>query len=121
MRKFLVIAIPIVTLAFFILVMISDNFLKYPLTTNDNIPRSIQELRQDVQNEKWEEANKKTDELSKSWKKVVKRVQFSAEKDEINAFDVNIVRLRGAIMSKDKSDAFMELGEAYEHWENIGK
>lgn len=121
MRKFLVIAIPIVTLAFFILVMISDNFLKYPLGTNDNIPGSIQELRQDIQNEKWEEANKKTDELSMSWKKVVKRVQFSAEKDEINKFDVNIARLRGAIMAKDKSSAFMELTEAYEHWDNIGR
>lgn len=121
MRKFLVISIPIVSLAFFILIMISDNFLKYPLGTNDNIPVSIQELRQDIQNDKWEEANNKTDELSKSWKKVVKRVQFSAEKDEINAFEVNIARLRGAIMTKDKSDAFMELAEAYEHWENIGK
>jgi len=120
-RKFLVIAIPIITLAFFILVMISDNLLKYPLGANDNIPGSIQELKQDIQNEKWDEANKETEELSKSWKKVVKRVQFSAEKDEINEFDMNIARLRGAIMAKDKSDAFMELSEAYEHWENIGK
>jgi len=121
MRKFLVIAIPIVTLAFFILVMNSDNILKHPLGKNDNIPGSIQLVMQDIQAEKWKDANNKTDELSKSWRKVVKRVQFSAEKDEINAFDMNIARLRGAIMERDKSDAFMELCEAYEHWDNIGK
>lgn len=121
MRKFFVIAIPIVTLALFILVMNSDMILKYPLENDDNIPVSIQKLQQDIQNEKWEEANKKTDELSVSWKKVVKRVQFSAEKDEINEFSMNIARLRGAIMTKNKSSAVMELTEAYEHWENIGK
>jgi len=121
MRKFLTIAIPIISLAFFVLVMLSDNVLKYSLGKNDNIPSSIQLLMQDLQNEKWEDASKKTDELSKSWKIVTKRVQFSAEKDEINAFDVNIARLRGAIIAKNKPNAFMELNEAYEHWENIGK
>lgn len=120
MRKLLVIAIPIVTLAFFILVMNSDNIFKYSLGKDNNIPQSIEKLTQYIQNEKWEEASNQTEKLSDSWKKVVKKVQFSAEKDEINAFNVNIARLRGAIMAKDKLNSFMELTEAYEHWENIG-
>jgi hypothetical protein len=121
MRKFLVRAIPIVTITLFILVMLSDNFLKKPLGINDDVPSSIQVLMQDVNEGKWDEANKKAEQLSKAWKKVVKRVQFNAEKDEINSFDMNLARLRGAIITKDKSNAILELSEAYEHWDNIGK
>ncbi|MGD9566960.1 MAG: DUF4363 family protein [Sedimentibacter sp.] len=121
MRKFLTIAIPIVSITLFILVMLSDNFLKKPLTNNDDIPASINLIIKDIEEERWSEARDKTDQLSNSWQKVVKRVQFSAEKDEINKFDMNIARLRGAIMAKDKSNAFIELSEAYEHWENLGK
>jgi predicted HNH restriction endonuclease len=121
MRKFLVITIPIVTLAFFVCIMLSGSFFKKPLGKGDNIPESIQLILQDVESENWEGANNKTDNLSNSWKKIVKRIQFSSERDEINAFDVSIARLRGAIDAKDKSDAFLELNEAYEHWDGLGK
>lgn len=121
MRNFLTKAIPIVSIAIFILVMLSDNVLKKPITNNDDIPKSINLVIKDIEEERWVEAKEKTELLSTSWQKVVKRVQFSAEKDEINRLDMNIARLRGAIMAKDKSNAFIELNEAYEHWENIGK
>lgn len=121
MRKFVIRTIPIVTLAFFILVMQSDNFLKKPLGRNDDIPKSIELIINDINQGKWDDANNNTYQLSKAWKKIVMRVQFSAEKDEINSLDINISRLRGAIMSKDKSNALLELNEAYEHWDNIGK
>lgn len=121
MRNFLTKAIPIVTLLLFILVMNSDNFFKKSLNDGDNIPKSIQIVIEDITNENWDNANKNTVELSNAWKKIVRRVQFSAEKDEINSFDMNLARLRGAIMTQDKSSAIMELNEAYEHWDNIGK
>jgi hypothetical protein len=121
MRKFLVIAIPIVTLVLFILVMESDIFLKRPLGKNDSIPNSIDAIVHDIQKDNWDKANKDTDNLSEVWKKIVKRVQFSSERDEINAFSINLARLRGSILAKDKSGAFSELYEAYEHWEDLGK
>lgn len=121
MRRFLVISIPIVTITLFILIMLSDKYLKKSLSTNDNIPLSIESVRTEIEDDNWTEANKKTDQLSNAWDKVVKRVQFSAEKDEISNFYKNIVRLQGAISAKDKTNAFMELNEAYEHWENLGK
>lgn len=121
MRRFLTIAIPIVSIALFILIMLSDNILKKALTNNDDIPKSINLIIKDIEEDKWSEAKDKTDQLSVSWQKVVKRVQFSAEKDEITSLDKNIARLRGAIMAKDKSNAFIELNEAFEHWENLGK
>jgi predicted HNH restriction endonuclease len=121
MRKFLVITIPIVALVFFVFIMLSGNILKNPLGKDDNIPESIQLLVQDIESENWESADVKADNLSNSWKKIVKRVQYSSERDEINAFDTSISHLRGAIMAKDKSGSLMALNEAYEHWDGLGR
>lgn len=121
MRRFLVISIPIVTIALFLLIMLSENFLKKPLTGDDDIQASIDAIKKDIENDNWSEAGKKTEQLSGTWDKIAKRVQFSAEKDEINGFYMSIARLKGAVAAQDKSDAYMELNEAYEHWENIGK
>lgn len=121
MRKFMVITIPIVALSFFILIMVSDSYLKGSLGKDDNIPQAIEGIIDDISNERWEEAKRNTEEIEGLWRKIVKRVQFSAERDEINAFSFNIARLHGAIMAKDKAGALVELREAYEHWEELGK
>lgn len=121
MRKFMVIAIPIVTLIIFVLVMLSADVLKRPLGKDDNVPEAILEIIQDVDNGRWEEVGRGTEKLEAAWKKVTKRIQFSAERDEINALSMNIARLHGAIMARDKANALAELNEAYEHWRDIGK
>ena len=121
MRKFLIRAIPIFALAFFVLVMLSNSFLKGPITKDDDIKESIEKVIDNVKEGQWEEADRNTDSLSKAWKKVAHRVQFSAEKDEIEDFTTCIARLRGAIQMQDKSNAIIELYEAYEHWVDIGK
>lgn len=121
MRRFFVIAIPIAALLFFVLVMLSGDVLKQSLGKDDNIPQSIETVIQAVNRENWEAANQTTDDLEKVWDKVVKRVQYSAERNEINAFLTNIARLKGAIQAKDKSIALTELNEAYEHWKDLGK
>ncbi|MHB8062122.1 MAG: DUF4363 family protein [Ruminiclostridium sp.] len=121
MRKFLIITIPTVTIVFFILIMLSGDFLKRPLGKADDIPESIQLIINDIKSESWDAADEKTERLSKAWDKVVKRVQFSSERDEINALYVNIARLHGAIWAKDKSGSLEELCEAYEHWDQLGK
>lgn len=121
MRRFLVISIPIVTIALFVLIMLSENYLKMPLRGDDDVPSSIDAIRKEIEDDNWTNARIKTDNLSSAWGKVVKRVQFSAEKDELDGFYINIARLKGAIAAQDKSNALIELNEAYEHWENIGK
>lgn len=121
MRTFLVRALPIVSLILFILVMLSGDVLKQSLSGDDNIPQAIETVMQDVHLEKWQAASQHTENLSKAWKKVVNRVQFSSERDEINAFTMNVARLRGAIQAQDKSSGLMELNEAYEHWRELGK
>ena len=121
MRKLLVIAIPIVVLVFFVLVMLSGDVLKQSLGKDDNVPQSIEAVIQDVSRDNWEAALQNTDALERVWDKVVTRVQFSVERNEINAFSTNIARLKGALQAKDKSIALTELNEAYEHWKDLGK
>lgn len=52
---------------------------------------------------------------------LVIRVQFSSERDEINAFTKSLARLHGAITAREKSNALMELYKVYEHWKDLGK
>jgi uncharacterized protein YoxC len=49
MRKFLVISIPVVTLAFFVLIMLSANYLKKPLGVDDNVPELVQVVTNNIQ------------------------------------------------------------------------
>jgi len=121
MRKFLVISIPIVTLVFFVIVMLSGDILKQSLGGDDNIPQSIETIIQNVNYENWDAANENTENLNRVWNKVVTRIQYSSERDEINAFSMNIARVKGAIQAKDKSIVLTELSEAYEHWRELGK
>ncbi|WP_238886621.1 DUF4363 family protein [Clostridium sp. YIM B02551] len=121
MRKFFVSSIPIVTIALFVLIMLSGNFLKRTPVHNITIPGAIDLIISDIEDEKWEDASKKVDQLSASWDKMVKIVQFSSERDEINLFDADIARLRGAIMAKDKTNSLIELKEANAHWEELGQ
>jgi restriction endonuclease len=117
----MVVAIPIVTLVIFILVMLSGDFLKRPLGEKDNIPQIISNISDDILKDNWKGVEEKTDELETVWKKLVKRVQFSSERDEINSFDTSIARLRGAIKLKNREDALMEISEALEHWKDLGR
>lgn len=120
MRKFMVVAIPVVLLTLFVAVMLSGNYLKYPMGEKDNVPALVQTLVNNINDEKWEEAKSNTDKLSDAWDRIVKRVQFSGERDEINGFSMNVARLRGAIMAKNKANALSEISEAFEHWKELG-
>lgn len=121
MRTFLVRAIPIVTLILFVLLMLSGDFLKKSFGNDDNIPLSIEAVIEDIKNENWEDAKKDTDALNEAWDKIINRVQYSSERNEINDFSVSLARLRGAIEAQDKSGGLQELNEAYEHWNDLGK
>ena len=38
-----------------------------------------------------------------AWKKIIPRIQFSVERDEIYNISLNIARLRGSISAEDKT------------------
>jgi hypothetical protein len=120
MRRLLIIAIPVATLLLFICIMFSGNILKKPLGEDDNIPKSIDDIIEAVNNEAWDEANGKFRSLESAWDKLIFRVQFGSERDEINKLSTSIARLKGAMEAEDKAESLMELYEAYNHWDRLG-
>lgn len=121
MRKFFVIFTPIAILTIFILIMLSGPFFKKSRGDWDNVPKHMDIITKAVTSDNWTLAEQNTSELETAWKAVVKRVQFSSERDEINALSVSIARLKASITAKDKTSALMELGETAQHWDDLGK
>ncbi|MEW9094289.1 MAG: DUF4363 family protein [Clostridiaceae bacterium] len=121
MGKFFEKAIPIGILIVFIVIMLSGSYLKKPLGKDDNLPLIIEATIDQVNHENWKQVDENINLLDDAWKKIVKRIQYSSERDEINSLGASLARLRGAVMAQDKSSALMELNEAYEHWRNLGR
>lgn len=120
MRRFLITIIPLITLALFVFIMLSGNILKRPLGEDDDIVGSLDDIIEAVNSDAWNEAGGKLQSLERAWNRVVNRVQFGSERDEINKLTTCLARLKGAIMAKDRAGALMELYEAYNHWIELG-
>lgn len=121
MKRILIFSLPIITLIFFFFIMTSANFLKQPTGEDDNLLKIIDEIKIDVNNGDWNSAENKNKSLYDAWQKICKRVQFSAERNELKDGDVSIARINGYIEARDKSGVLSELSELKEHWVDIGK
>lgn len=121
MRRFFAIFTPIAILIFSVLIMLSGNFLKKPRGDLDNVPKHMNTVTSAVLSNDWTSARKNANKLDSAWKIVLKRVQYSGERNEINALGVSISRIKAAITAKDKNSCLIELGEAQRHWLNLGQ
>ena len=121
MRKFIIIALPIVTILLSVLLMLSGTWLKNSSSLGKKITDNINSLGKSIQEEQWEETEKGIMELELNWKRVVRLVQFSVERDEINYFNSNLARLKGAVLAKEKADSLIELHDAFDHWKGLGR
>lgn len=65
-------------------------------------------------------AQRDLEDMEKTWRKVIPRIQFSMESDEINNLGISVARARAAITAKDQAGALKELEDAASHWHNLG-
>src|SRR5665648_1254387 len=102
MRKFMVIALPIVTLVLFVMIMLSSNILKQPLVGDDNVPQSIETVVQDINHENWEAANQNTENLNRVWDKVCLLYTSDAadEEDSVDLGGRRIIKKKKKIKKK---------------------
>lgn len=121
MKKSVRIIIPIILLGLFILAMTTGGLLKKPMSDEDDLISFIEKTEKEVLNQDWEKASTHLDDAKKAWKKVVMRIQFSAERDEINELHKTLDRTKGFIEAKDKGGAMGELAEARNIWKELGK
>lgn len=101
--------------------MLSGQFFKNPRGDWDNVPKHMDIISQAIISDNWTLAGKNADELESAWKYILKRVQFSGERDEINDLNVSIARLKASISSRDKNSSLVELSETRQHWIDLGK
>jgi len=120
-KRFLAILIPVALLTIFVLVMVSASYLKKPFGQDDNVPAIIEEIKTDVRSGDWSGAEDGADRLEKAWDIITKRVQFSAERDQLRDARTSIARLKGCIEAADSAGSLAELGEVKEHWTDIGQ
>lgn len=113
--------IPAFLLMFFVLIMNAGPYLKQPRGRSDDVAGSIRAVRADVLDQKWDSAGVGAGNLEKAWNKVIPRIQFSVEREEINSLSRNIYRLQGYITAGDMAGALAELREAERNWNGLDR
>ena len=121
MKKFISYAIPIVTLTAFVLLMLGGNYLKKPQTPSEDVVAFVELSIKHAKVEKWGMLNQDIANIDTAWKKIIPRIQFSVERDEIYNISLNIASLRGSIASEDKASTLIELNQIIENWDELTK
>lgn len=119
MKKWASYLIPVVSLIVFVLIMQGGCFFICSRSDKDAVPQYVDQVRSDLEAQRWDIAQEDLQRLDKAWKKVIPRIQFHAEMDAIDGIKENIARLHGSIAAEDLGLSLAELAELAEHWENL--
>lgn len=113
--------LPALVMLLFALFLTSDWLTKQPTGSEDDVQLWLQTVQRDVLSADWEAADSDWRRLQAAWQRVTRRVQFTVERDEIRGLSLSLARLQGAILAEDQAAALSELGEAAEHWRDLGR
>ena len=119
MKKFISFIIPIVTLTSFLIIMLGGNYFKRPHNSSEDVIAFINISIKDARVENWDKLNEDVTKIDYAWEKIIPRIQFSVETDEILDINLDIARLKGSIESKDKNSTIIELNEIVENWNDL--
>lgn len=119
MKKFISFSIPILALTVFVLLMLGGNYLKKPHNPSEDVIVFVELSIEHAKAEKWDMLDEDIVNINTAWKKIMPRIQFSVERDELYNISLNIARLKGSADSKDKTSALIELNEIIENWDEL--
>ncbi|MBU3126961.1 DUF4363 family protein [Clostridium tagluense] len=119
MKKLISYSIPIVTLTVFVLLMLGGNYLKKPHNQSEDVVAFVEVSIEHAKSEEWDMLQQDVTNIDLAWKKIIPRIQFSVERDEIYNISLNIAKLRGSITSEDKASTLIELNEILEDWDEL--
>ncbi|MBU3160578.1 DUF4363 family protein [Clostridium frigoris] len=121
MKKFITYSIPIVTLTIFILIMLGGNYFKKPHNPSEDVISFVNLSIEHAKVENWDKLKQDVANIDFAWKKIIPRIQYSVERDEMYNISLNLASLRGSIASKDKASTLIELNEMVENWDELTK
>lgn len=119
MQKLIYYSVVAIILTVCILVMNLDTFLSTGRTEIDNVPLHMSALKTSLDNAQWETAQQEYQALTTAWQIIKPRIQFSVEKDQLDAIDSGLARLAAYIRWQDRVGAAVELSEIESHWHDL--
>lgn len=99
--------------------MTSANYLKQSFSDEDDIIGTLQEMRENIESNNWEQSSNYILYLQKAWKKVQNRVQFSVEKIRLHELENSLSKLKGAVYAKNKDIAIIEIEMLLYYWKHL--
>ena len=99
--------------------MLGGNYLKKPHNSSEDVIALVEISIQHAKAEKWTILRQDIDSINFAWNKIIPRIQFSVERDEIYNISLNIASLRGSISAEDKPSTLIELNEIIENWNEL--
>ncbi|MEQ6378567.1 DUF4363 family protein [Bacillaceae bacterium S4-13-58] len=121
MKKFMLYAIPWSFILIFIAIMLSGSFLKQPISEEDRLLEAMKSLETSINHLDWEKAEEEVDYIQTAWDKIVFRVQFSVERENMMQVDETISRIKGGVKAQDKNIIMEEIYYFYTLWDHLGK
>lgn len=119
MLKIAYYTVVVLIMALCLAVMNGGHYLSKAHGDLDNVPRHVSQVKSALEGEDWDEANQHYQALKTAWQKIKPRIQFSVEKDEMNAIDFSLARLGAYIRWEDQTEAWVELSEIESHWKDL--
>lgn len=120
-KLFLYKIIPAIILLLFIVIMNSGTYLMHPWGFSDNVPGYFPQIYNNISRNQWNQASYDLENLHLAWRRVIKRIQFSVERDEINNFQHSMARLKGFLEARNQPGAYAEIEEMKETWDDLGQ
>jgi len=118
-QKWLVFGVPVLLLAFSVLVMTSGGWLKKPLRGDDDVFGLVQEMEQLAKDENWEAVWDRSLAAYEAWRRVVNRVQYSVEREMILEISGSLAKMQGAAQARDMTALLQEVYYFYDLWNNL--
>jgi hypothetical protein len=99
--------------------MNSGYFLINPFSEEEDVKKFLETVREDISNDRWEEANENMDKLKKAWNIIEQRIQFSIEKDILDDFERTIFELDSKIIVRNKEQALSKAIISQYIWDEL--
>lgn len=97
-------AVTALLLAFFLFLLAGGELLKRPLSPEEDVAGLLSELEEKLgSGPDWSESARIRDEVERAWARVEPRIQLSVEKDDMEEFTDQLVRLKAAIEVRDEA------------------
>lgn len=120
MNKLLLYALPLLFICLAALLLTGGGWLKKPLGHNDDLLLHIEHVETYIDALEWDKAKKAHRKAANAWDIISKRVQFSVERDDMQAIQETIAKIEGGIQEENPSQVYPELYYFYDLWADLG-